>query len=78
MMVKTMTIDIEKLLALPAAEKLRVIEILWDSLGDAASPIPLPEWIEQEAKRRMDEMHRDPTFRLSHEEVWRQIDRWNQ
>lgn len=38
-----MTIDVEKLLALPAAEKIRVIEILWDSLGDATSPIPLPE-----------------------------------
>ncbi len=71
-----MSIDTDKLRALPAAEKIRIIELLWDDLGDAATPIPLPDWIEEEAVRRLAEM-RDTSVGLSHEEIWRRIDRRN-
>jgi putative addiction module component (TIGR02574 family) len=71
-----MSIDTNELRALPAAEKLRLIGWLWDELGDSTEPIPVPEWVQQEAARRLDEM-RDPEFGLSHEEVWERIDRRN-
>jgi len=38
-----MSIDINQLYALPDAEKLRIVELLWDDLGDSTAPIPLPE-----------------------------------
>ena len=69
-----MPVNTEELRALPLAEKLRLVELLWDDLGDATGAIPLPDWVDHEAEKRRDEM-RDPTFGLSHEETWRRIDR---
>lgn len=69
-----MPIDTEELLCLPPAEKLRLVELLWDDLGDATATIPLPEWVDREAAKRRDEM-RDPEFGLSHNEIWKRIRR---
>ena len=69
-----MTVDTNELLALPAKEKLRIIEMLWDNLGESPEPIPLPDWAIQEAVRRRDEMIADPSLGLSHEEVWNRIE----
>jgi putative addiction module component (TIGR02574 family) len=71
-----MSIDLGALHALPTSEKLRIVEFLWDDLGESAMPIPLPDWVDVEATRRRDEM-RDPSFGLTHEETWRRIDQRN-
>ena len=68
-----MSIDNNELRSLPAAEKMRIVEMLWDDLGDATSPIPLPDWVDRETARRRDEM-RDPSFGISHDEAWRRIE----
>ena len=67
-----MSIDANELHALPVAEKLRIVEMLWDDLGDSTTPIPLPEWVAREVARRRDEM-RDPSFGISHDEAWCRI-----
>jgi hypothetical protein len=67
-----MSIDANDLHALPPAEKLRIVELLWDDLGESTAPIPLPDWVDREAARRRDEM-RDPTFGMTHDETWRRI-----
>jgi len=69
-----MPIDTDELRALPAAEKLRLVEFLWDDLGDSTASIPLPDWVDREAARRRDEM-RDPDCGLSHDETWKRIER---
>ena len=56
-----MSIDTDALRALPAGEKLRLIGWLWDELDDSTEPLPVPEWVGQEAARRLEEM-RDPEF----------------
>jgi len=71
-----MSINTDELRSLPVAEKLRIVEMLWDDLGEATTPIPLPDWVDREAARRRDEM-RDPSFGISHEEAWRRIDERN-
>jgi putative addiction module component (TIGR02574 family) len=71
-----MSIDLSGLSALPAADKLRIVEMLWDDLGSSSEPIPLPEWVDIEAARRRAEMQ-DPTVGLTHEEVWRRIENRN-
>ena len=71
-----MSIDADELRSLPAAEKIRIVEMLWDDLGEATSPIPLPDWVDREAVRRRDEM-RDPSFGVSHDEAWRRIEERN-
>jgi putative addiction module component (TIGR02574 family) len=67
-----MSIDVNLLHSLSATEKLQIVEMLWDDLGDSSTPIPLPDWIEREVARRREEM-RDPKLGLSHEETWRRI-----
>ena len=66
-----MSINIVDLRALPPLEKLQLVELLWDELGETNVSIPLPEWVTQEAARRLDELTRDPSCGVSHEEVWR-------
>ena len=70
-----MSIDTNALRALPAAEKLRIIEMLCEDLENEDTPISFPEWVRTEGRRRLEEMRNDPTVRLSHEEMWQRIDR---
>jgi putative addiction module component (TIGR02574 family) len=72
-----MSIDANELHSLPDAEKLRIVEMLWDDLGKSATPIPLPDWVDQEAARRRDEM-RDASVGIPHEEAWRRIEGRNE
>lgn len=71
-----MPISPDELRALSPAEKLRLVELLWDDLGDSTAPIPLPDWVGHEAARRRDEM-RDSTCGLTHDETWKRIERRN-
>jgi putative addiction module component (TIGR02574 family) len=59
---------------LGAADKLRLVERIWDDLAAQDAPIPLPDWAVTEAARRRDEMVADPEFGMSHEEVWKRIE----
>ena len=72
-----MSVDPDELLNLPPDEKLRLVELLWDNLGDSTDPIPLPVWVVQEAVRRRDEMIADPSIGIEHNEVWRRINERN-
>jgi putative addiction module component (TIGR02574 family) len=58
---------------LAPAEKLRLVERIWDDLAAEDAPIPLPEWAVAEANRRRDEMLADPNLGLTHDEVWKRI-----
>jgi putative addiction module component (TIGR02574 family) len=66
-------INTAALLSLPPADKLELVELLWDNLGESAEQIPLPDWVEQEALRRRDEMRADSSLGRSHEEIWNRI-----
>lgn len=68
-----MTLDTAALLALPAAEKLALVEMLWDNLGQSPAGIPLPEWVEREALRRREEMIANPASGLTHVQIWQRI-----
>ena len=55
------------------AEKLRLVEQIWDDLAAEAAPLPLPNWAVNEAARRRDEMLANPNLGSTHEEVWKRI-----
>lgn len=55
------------------AEKLRLVEQIWDDLAAEESPLPLPNWAVTEASRRRDEMLADPELGFTNEEVWKRI-----
>lgn len=69
-----MDIYTDTLHALPAADKLRLVEQIWDDLAADDQPIPLPDWAIREAARRRDELLSDPKLGLTHDEVWQRID----
>ena len=69
-----MNINVDELRALTVAEKLDLVEMLWDDLSASAASVPLPAWADPEAIRRRDELVNNPESGLTHEEVWRRID----
>lgn len=65
--------EVENLRKLPVAERLRVIEELWDDIGQSGESFPLPDWHHAEVERRAAELEADPTIALSREELWRRV-----
>jgi Putative addiction module component len=59
-----MIVDPNELFSLPAAEPLRLVELLWDNLGKSTDPIPLPDWVEAEALRPPQRNDRKPGARI--------------
>jgi putative addiction module component (TIGR02574 family) len=70
-----MTVNTEAILALPTAEKLELIGLIWDNLSESESN--LPKEVELEAVRRRDEMLADPNLGLTHDEAWAKIAKRN-
>jgi putative addiction module component (TIGR02574 family) len=66
-----MAIDFQQLLALPAAERLRLAELLWDSVGDAPrlDALPLTPMQAEELDRRLAEYPEDDAAGRPAEEV---------
>ena len=69
-----MAVDIEELRSLSPAEKLRLIELLWDDLGESDQQIPLPEWIGTVARKRREDMLCAPSANLSRDEMWKRVE----
>ena len=68
-----MTISDSELLDLPVPEKLRIIELLWDQLGESSSEFPVPDWLEKEGLRRFIGMISNPEIGREHRSVWENI-----
>ena len=65
--------DVEHLRQLPIAEKLRVVEELWDDIAASGEPFPLPPWHRDEAQRRASELDADPSIALTREKLWQRV-----
>ena len=72
-----MTIELEELRKLPVAEKLRIVEQLWDDIASSEEPLILRDWHEQEARRRGAELDANPELAITREELWRRVDNQN-
>jgi putative addiction module component (TIGR02574 family) len=57
----------DEILQLPAAERLKLLEEIWDSLAATPEDVPMPEWHKAELDRRLDNPAPGPA--LSWEEV---------
>ena len=69
--------EVENLRKLPVAEKLRVVEELWDDIAESGEPFPLPQWHRAEAERRAAELDADPSLAIDRAELWRRVDARN-
>ncbi len=63
---------------LPLAEKLQLVEELWDDIGQSNEHWPLPDWHHTEAERRVAELNADPSLALTREGLWRRVDSINE
>ncbi|MFZ1934247.1 MAG: addiction module protein [Thermoguttaceae bacterium] len=58
---------------LSPAEKLQLVEDLWDDLAATPSEVPVHDWQKEELARRKANMQSNPASGLSWEEVKRKI-----
>jgi putative addiction module component (TIGR02574 family) len=69
-----MAVDFAELKSLPVAEKLRLVELLWDDIFAANEPIVLTALQLQELDRRQAEIEADPSVLIDEDELWRRVD----
>lgn len=58
---------------LSPAEKLQLVEDLWDDLAANPADVPVPEWQIEEVARRAANLKRHPTSALTWEDIQRRI-----
>jgi putative addiction module component (TIGR02574 family) len=69
----TQHLDPAELRTLPVAERLKLIEDLWDSIAIEADALPLPDWHRAEIDRRLDALDTGASVGAPWEEVRRRI-----
>ena len=57
----------DQIMKLPPAERLRLVEDIWDSLTASPEDVPVPDWHREELERRLEDPSEVAT--LSWEEV---------
>lgn len=66
---------IAEILALPVAERVRLVEAVWDSISAVPEALPLTQWQKEELDRRLAEFEADPDAGSTLEEVFARIRR---
>jgi putative addiction module component (TIGR02574 family) len=66
---------VAEILALPVAERMRLVEAIWDSISAVPEALPLTDWQKEELDRRLAEFDADPDAGSSLEEVFARIRR---
>ena len=56
------------------AEKLKLVEKLWDEIAASTEPIVLPPEALSEIARRANEVDADPSILIDEDELWRRVD----
>jgi putative addiction module component (TIGR02574 family) len=69
-----MPASLEELRELPVAEKLKIVEQLWDDISETEIPAIVQDWHKSESHRRLAELKADPSSALTREELWKQVD----
>ena len=72
-----MNVELEHLRKLPVAEKLRIVEELWDDIAASDEPLILRDWHVAEAKRRDAELDANPDIALTRDQLWKRVDELN-
>jgi len=64
---------VAEILALPVAERVRLVEAIWDSISAVPDALPLTQWQKEELDRRLAEFEADPDSGATLEEVFARI-----
>ena len=66
---------VAEILALPVAERMRLVEAIWDSISAVPEALPLTQWQKEELDRRLAEFEANPDEGATLEEVFARIRR---
>ena len=66
---------VAEILELPVAERMRLVEAIWDSISAAPEVLPLTQWQREELDRRLSEFEADPASGSTLEDVVARIRR---
>lgn len=66
---------VAEILALPVAERVRLVEAIWDSISAVPEALPLTPWQREELDRRLAEYEADPHSGSTLEEVFARLRR---
>ena len=72
-----MNVELDQLRKLPVADKLRIVEELWDDIGASDEPLVVRAWHKDEANRRANELEANPDIAITREELWKRVDKTN-
>lgn len=64
---------VAEILELPVAERMQLVEAIWDSISAAPESLPLTQWQRDELDRRLAEYEADPASGSSLDEVFARI-----
>lgn len=66
--------EFAELFELPLAERLQLVEDLWDSLIPREAELPISEWVVKELRERKTRFDADPASAMTWHEVVRSLD----
>jgi len=66
---------VAEILALPASERVRLVDAIWDSIASAPDAIELTQWQKDELDSRLAELESEPDSGATLEEVFARIRR---
>lgn len=69
--------ELEDLRKLPVADKLRIVEQLWDDIGESEEPLLLQDWHKTEAERGASELEANPEIALTRQDLWERVNQTN-
>ena len=65
----------EHLSQLPLAERLQLVQDLWDSIGQSKEALPVQDWHRELVRARLAEFEgREKEMGLSEDEVWKRVE----
>lgn len=69
-----METPIEQIQQLSVADRLSLVEQIWDGIGQSDEPLILRDWHKDEARRRASDLDADPGIAITREELWKRVD----
>jgi putative addiction module component (TIGR02574 family) len=72
-----MSTNIDHLQQLPIADKLRIVEELWDAISESTEPLVLHDGHQTEARRRAAELESSPELGIDRDTLWDRVDELN-
>ena len=65
---------LEQIQQLPVAERLRLVEQIWDGIGESEERLIVRDWHKDEARKRAAELREDPNLAITRDELWKRVD----